>query len=165
MLIGSAVHQHIGNVPQVGIRKDGVELTTAAAKVRITAVREGVIRVRVAPDGTLAKDSSWAVIETPEPPPIKVEDGKDELRMTAAGVVLLVNKAPLLIRFTDAGGNVLLEDEPSLPMAWSGKSVRAWNTMGVGLTGLSGRKHRTNSPMKSGLAPISLGYKQPKTHP
>ena len=31
------------------------------------------------------------------------------------------------------------------------------------LTGLSGRGPRTNSPMRSRLAAISLGHKQPKT--
>ncbi|MBZ5527346.1 MAG: glycoside hydrolase family 31 protein [Acidobacteriia bacterium] len=121
--------QHIGKVRHVDQLKDGVELTASAARVRITAVRDGVIRVRVAPDGTFAKDFSWAVIETPEPPPIKVENGEIELRMTAGSVVVLVKKAPLLIRFTDAAGNVLLEDEPSLPMAWNGKSVHVWKKM------------------------------------
>jgi hypothetical protein len=35
----------------------------------------------------------------------------------------------------------------------------------VVLTGHSGRGPRTNSPMRSRLAAISLGYKQPKTRP
>jgi hypothetical protein len=33
------------------------------------------------------------------------------------------------------------------------------------LAGLSGSGHRMNSPMRSRLAAISLGYKQPKTRP
>ena len=36
--------------------------------------------------------------------------------------------------------------------------------MRVVLTGLLGRRRRTNSPMKSRLAATSLGHKQPKTH-
>ncbi len=40
-----------------------------------------------------------------------------------------------------------------------------WNTMRVVLTALSGRRRPTNSPRKWRLAPISLGDKQPKTHP
>ena len=41
--------QHIGNVQRVEKLKDGVELTAGSAKVRITAFRDGVIRVRLAP--------------------------------------------------------------------------------------------------------------------
>ena len=39
------------------------------------------------------------------------------------------------------------------------------NTMRVALTGLSGRRRPTNSPRKSRLAELSLGYEQPKTRP
>src|SRR5271163_1185077 len=112
--------QHIGNVQSVEKLKDGVELTTGSAKVRITAFRDGVIRVRLAPQGSFPKDFSWAVIEAPEPPAINVDDGLSELRMTIGGVVVIVKKAPLLITFVDSQGNVLLADEPSLPMAWDG---------------------------------------------
>jgi hypothetical protein len=41
----------------------------------------------------------------------------------------------------------------------------ALNATRVRLTGLSGRGHPTNSPMKSRLAAISLDYKQLKTRP
>src|SRR4029077_13283375 len=75
------------------------------------------------------KDFSWAVIESPEPPAIKVEDSRTELRMTAGRVVVIVKKAPLLITFADLAGNVLLADEPSLPVAWDGTYIHAWKRM------------------------------------
>src|SRR5277367_615985 len=68
--------QHVGAVQHVEKLPDGVELSAGRAKVRVTAFRDGVIRVRVAPQGTFPKDSSWAVIETPEVPQVKMEDGK-----------------------------------------------------------------------------------------
>src|SRR5580704_19422772 len=79
--------QHIGNVQRVEKLRDGVELTAGSARLRITAFRDGVIRVRLAPQGSFPKDFSWAVIETPGPPAISVEDGKNELRMAAGRVV------------------------------------------------------------------------------
>ncbi|MGC1616056.1 MAG: glycoside hydrolase family 31 protein [Candidatus Acidiferrum sp.] len=121
--------QHIGNVQLVEKLQDGVELTAGSAKARITAFRDGVIRVRVAPQGSFPKDFSWAVIESSDPPPIKIEDGKTELRMTAGRVVVIVRKSPLLITFADSAGNVLLADEPSLPMAWNGTYIHAWKRM------------------------------------
>src|SRR5580704_12656927 len=121
--------QHIGNVQRVEKLQDGVELTAGSAKLRITAIRDGVIRVRLAPQGFFPKDLSWAVIESPDAPAIKVEDSKTELRMTAGRIVAIVKKTPLLITFADLAGNVLLADEPSLPMAWNGTYVHAWKRM------------------------------------
>ena len=121
--------QHIGNVQRVEKLKDGVELTAGSAKLRITAFRDGVIRVRLAPQGSFPKDFSWAVIETPDPPAIKIEDSKNELHLTAGPVVVIVKKTPLLISFADSSGNVLFADEPSLPMAWDGTYIHAWKRM------------------------------------
>ena len=121
--------QHIGNVQRVEKLKDGVELTAGSAKLRITAFRDGVIRVRLAPQGSFPKDFSWAVIETPDPLAIKIEDSKNELHLTAGPVVVIVKKTPLLISFADSSGNVLFADEPSLPMAWDGTYIHAWKRM------------------------------------
>ncbi len=121
--------QHIGKVQRVEKLSDGVELTAGAAKVRVTVFRDGVFRVRVAPNGTFPKDSSWAVIETPEPPAVKIDESQKEVRVTAGSVVVIVQKFPLLIDFADAAGTVLLADEPSLPMAWDGPQVHVWKKM------------------------------------
>ncbi|MGB6835969.1 MAG: glycoside hydrolase family 31 protein [Candidatus Acidiferrum sp.] len=121
--------QHLGNVQRVEKLPDGVELIAGPARVRITAFRDGVVRVRLAPQGSFPKDFSWAVIESPEPPAVKIEDGKSELRMTAGRVVVIVKKTPLLITFADLAGNVLVADEPSLPMAWDGAYVHVWEHM------------------------------------
>jgi alpha-glucosidase len=121
--------QHIGKVQRVEKLKDGVEITAGAAKVRVTAFRDGIFRVRVAPDGNFPKDFSWALIESPEPPAFKVEENQEEIRIIAGSVVGTVQRSPLLINFSDAAGNVLLADEPNLPMAWNGKRVHVWKKM------------------------------------
>jgi alpha-glucosidase len=126
---GATGWQHIGNVQRVGKLPNGVELTAGPAKLRITAFRDGIIRVRLAPQGSFPKDFSWAVIESPEPPPVKIEDGKTELRMTVGRVVVVVKKAPLLVTFEDAAGKILLADQPSLPMAWNGTYIHVWKHM------------------------------------
>jgi alpha-glucosidase len=121
--------QHIGDVQRVEKLPDGVQLTAGRAKVRITLFREGVARVRVAADGNFPKDTSWAVIESSEPPAFKVEDSAAELRVLSSSLRIVVKKSPLLVTFTDAAGNVLLADEPSLPMATDGHRVRIWKSM------------------------------------
>jgi alpha-glucosidase len=120
---------HIGNVQHVEKLKDGVELTAGAAKVRLAAFHKGIFRVRLAPNGNFAKDYSWAVVESPEPPSVKTEENEKELRLTAGDVMATVQKSPLLISFSDRAGNVLLADEPSLPMAWDGPHVHIWKRM------------------------------------
>src|SRR3989441_12671629 len=78
--------QHIGAVQRVEKLKDGVELTAGKSRVRITAFREGVMRVRFAPNGNFAKDLSWAAIEAPEPPAVQVQESKSEVLLSAAPI-------------------------------------------------------------------------------
>jgi len=121
--------QHLGKVQRVDKMKDGVELSSGAAKIRVTAFRDGVFRVRVAPNGSFPKDFSWALIESSEPPSLKIDDNPQEVRITAGAVVATIQKSPLLINFSDASGNVLLAEEPSLPMAWDGSRIHIWKKM------------------------------------
>jgi len=121
--------QHIGKVQRVERLKDGVELSAGASKVRVTVFREGIFRVRVAPGGTFPKDSSWALIESPAPPPFKIEENQKEIRIISGNVVAAIERSPLLVHFSDAAGTVLLADEPTLPMGWNGKRVHVWKQM------------------------------------
>jgi len=124
--------QHLGKVQRVEKFEDGIELTAGAAKVRITQVYNGVLRVRVAPDGHFPKDISWALVEMAMDYisiPVQFHDGKNEVKMSAGNVHVSITKSPLLITFTDAAGNVLLADEPNLPMAWCGNRVHVWKKM------------------------------------
>jgi alpha-glucosidase len=121
--------QHVGAVQRVERLQDGVELSAGGLKARITAFRDGVIRVRIAPQGIFPKDGSWAVIETPDVVPVKIEESQDDVRLSAGGVRVIIHKSPLLISFADAQGREILADEPTLPMAWNGPRVRVWKTM------------------------------------
>ena len=132
-LAGAVTHaqgwQHLGKVQRVEKLQDGVELTSGAAKVRITAFNEGVFRVRLAPTGVFAKDSSWAVIVSPEPPVLKIEENQKEIRIITSRLIATIQKSPLLINFADPAGSVLLADEPTLPMAWNGPRIHVWKKM------------------------------------
>src|SRR5713101_8408334 len=121
--------QHVGKVQRIEKLKDGFELTSGAAKVRITVFRDGIFRIRVAPDGNFPKDFSWAVIESPEPPAVKIEENQKEIRILSGNVIAAVQKAPLLIQFSDMAGMVYLADEPAMPMAWNGKRIHIWKKM------------------------------------
>src|SRR5215472_14256212 len=86
--------QHLGKVQHVEKLSDGIELTAGAAKVRITSFRPGVLRVRLAPQGSFAKDYSWAIIQPAEPGPFTVTEEQAEIRVAAGDVTVLINKDP-----------------------------------------------------------------------
>src|SRR5499425_2468193 len=121
--------QHVGVVQKVDKLPDGVELTCGKTKVRVTVFREGIFRVRVAPNGAFPKDFSWAVVETPEPPAIRVDDTKDEVRLTAGKVVARIHKSSLLVDFLRDTGDLLVADAADQPMGWNGGRVRVWKRM------------------------------------
>src|SRR5260370_39086104 len=121
--------QHLGKVQRVEKLKDGVELTSGAAKVRITVFRDGIFRVRVAPDANFPKDFSWAVIESPEPPAVKIEENEKEIRILSGNVIATVQKSPLLTTFFDAAETVYLADEPALPMPWNVDRIHILKTL------------------------------------
>jgi len=128
--------QHIGKVQHVqpfhdGLQ-DGIELTAGTAKVRITKVYNEVWRVRVAPSGHFPKDFSWAVVEAPldyKKIPVQIRDAQNEVKLVSGIVSVTITKSPLLINFHDASANLLLADEPSLPMAWNGSRIHVWKKM------------------------------------
>jgi alpha-glucosidase len=143
--------QHLGDVKKTEKLPDGVELTAGPAKVRVTAIADGMFRVRLATNGIFPPDFSWAVINAPTPPPIQLADGKSEVRLTAGSAIAIIHKSPLLIDFSDAQGNLLLADEPTLPMAWDGERIHIWKKMpcdesyfGLGdKAGLMNRRNRS----------------------
>src|SRR2546430_1732221 len=111
---------HLGKVERVEVFKeglqDGAELTAGEAKVRIAQVSNGIIRVRVAPNGHFPKDISWALAETPVNSigsPVQIHDGQNEVKMTAGAVSVLVTKSSLLVTFSDLSGKVRSEEHTS----------------------------------------------------
>ena len=41
--------------------KNGVEVSNGKARIRVTAITQSILRVRIAPDGSFPEDASWAV--------------------------------------------------------------------------------------------------------
>jgi alpha-glucosidase len=119
----------VGAATNVDVLPDGVELTAGNAKVRVTSFREGVIRVRFAPNGGFTTGASWALAEGPRPTAVSIDDEPDVLTLKAGAVTVIVAKSPLSIRFVDPAGAVLSADEPALPMASDGERVRVWKSM------------------------------------
>jgi len=121
--------QSIGSVSQVRKLPNGVELTAGKSAVRLVAVSDSVVRVRVAQNGSFPDDHSWAILPDalPKPPTVKVVDSAKSVVFSIASGAVRIQKSPLRIQFLDEAGKLLQSD--SRPMAFSGSSFRVWKNM------------------------------------
>src|SRR5215472_8848827 len=66
LLAGTAVASQSGttleSVTSSQPLRDGIEIHAGAATLRITALRDDIVRVRISTNATLPEDASWAVL-------------------------------------------------------------------------------------------------------
>ena len=116
--------QALGRVISARPIPDGVELRTATGAMRIEAVEDSIIRVRVAPGGVFPPVHSFAVLPEaiaamkPSSTP-KVAIGAARVEVATASVRVIVERAACRLRFLDAQGNVISEDDPNRPLRWN----------------------------------------------
>ncbi len=98
--------QSIGSVTQVRKLPNGVELTAGKSAVRVVAVSDSVVRVRVAQNGSFPDDHSWAILldSLPKPPTVKVVD-------SAKSVFFPSPVAPSELRSLPCVSNFLMKQE------------------------------------------------------
>jgi alpha-glucosidase len=92
----------------------GLEIETAEALIRITALRDDVIRVRIGPDGRLPEDASWAVLEAARTSVVPVEPLADPrgAAFRTGAVVVRAEREPLRLVVEDLDGRVISADAP-----------------------------------------------------
>ncbi|HEX8559559.1 MAG TPA: TIM-barrel domain-containing protein [Pyrinomonadaceae bacterium] len=107
-----------GDVRAVERRPEGVVLAlTSGARVAVTFQDLEAVRVRLAPAGAFGRDFSYAV----EPKDRKtvaaeVTESADEIRISSLnGTTIVVRRRPFLVTVLDAGGRVVVEDDPARP--------------------------------------------------
>ncbi len=121
---------HVGRATHVDTISSGVELQAGETRVRVVAVGDAVIRIRLAPDGKFFPDRSWAVAKSSDVMVrMDVRQSSEAVELVTPRLVVRIRKSPLLVSFFDRAGNLIEEDYPSLPMGWDGNRVHAWKTM------------------------------------
>src|SRR5437899_8058627 len=99
---------HLSEVTHVEILPNGVELQARPAAVRITAVSNSVIRVRLAPDGKFQRDFSWAVLPTNVVlPRVTVQQSTQDVVFVTMVVKVRIAKTTLRITFHDCSDIVI----------------------------------------------------------
>ena len=111
---------------------NGVELRAGSALVRITALRDDIVRVRIAPDGTLPEDASWAVLAESRKESVTVQPLQEDAAVVfrTKSVELRVERNPLRIVLRDLSGNVLCSDAPGRPTEFAHGGFSVSKAMG-----------------------------------
>ena len=97
--------------------RDGVEIQAGSAILRITDLRDDIIRVRIAP-GPLPEDASWAVLPAARTKSIDVQPSQDDdaVGFHTAALDIRVERNPLRLVIRDLAGNVISADAVGRPV-------------------------------------------------
>ena len=97
---------------------DGIDIHAGAATLRITALRDDILRVRIAADSSLPEDASWSVLSDARAKTMDVQPSQDatSVGFRTGKLDVRVEKEPLRIVVRDLSGNVISADAAGRPV-------------------------------------------------
>ena len=106
----------LSRVTSVSSLANGMEVQDGALIMRITALRDDVLRIRAARDGRLPEDASWAVLPEARAASVAVvaESDAASVGFHTRDLRVRVERATGLLTVLDANGNVLRRDAQPL---------------------------------------------------
>src|ERR1700730_13152913 len=108
-------------------RRDGIDLQIGAsqagavqagsASLRITALRDDILRVRITPGSSFPEDASWAVLSGPRSKSVDVQAVQDAVSVgfRTAALEVRVERSPLRLVVRDRAGNIISADAVGRP--------------------------------------------------
>ncbi len=110
---------------------DGIQIEAGSATMRITALRDDIIRVRVASDSTLPEDASWAVLPDVRGKSIEVQPRQDgaSVGFRTATLDVRIEKDPLRMVISDLSGNVISSDAAGRPARFQAGGFSVYKQM------------------------------------
>jgi Alpha-glucosidases, family 31 of glycosyl hydrolases len=114
---GLTTHRDARSVTGSEPLHDGIQIQAGSAIVRITAVRDDIVRVRIAAGSALPEDASWAVLAEARTKSVDVQPGQDAAwaGFKTATLDVRVERNPFRIVIRDLSGNVLSADAVGRP--------------------------------------------------
>ena len=121
----------LDSVTQTRPLPNGIEFQSGRAVLQITALRDDVIRIRVAPRGEMPEDASWAVVSQARTHSVQVTPERDSISagFRTQALRVHVELATMSLRVTDLEGNVIQEDAPGRSTEFHGDAFRVYKTM------------------------------------
>ena len=110
---------------------NGVQVHGRQAVIQAEALRDDVIRIRIARDGNLPEDASWAVLPAARSAHVDVaaDDDGEAVGFHTKLLRLRIDRKTLRLSLTDLNGRVLQEDAPGWPVEFHGQSFRIYKQM------------------------------------
>jgi alpha-glucosidase len=108
---------------------NGIEIQAGAALMRITALRDDVLRVRAGAEGQLPEDASWAVLASARSAAVAVtpEESATTVGFRTAKLRVSIRREPLEMTVTDLAGHIISEDKPGRPVEFHGTAFRVYH--------------------------------------
>jgi alpha-glucosidase len=105
-------------------RDDGAEIQSGPTRLRVTAITEDVLRVRVAPAGEFSEDASWVVPAEVRHRTVHVSavstGGSSAMEFRTASLDVRMEANPLRLTVSDLAGHVISADAPVRAIAIEG---------------------------------------------
>ena len=117
-----------GNVKNVVINGQQLNITTDNAHAQITVYSPSVIRVRMDRQ-ELGRDFSYAVIAQPEKTKVSITQNNSEIIVLTDSIKTVIGKAPFTVSFYTPNGKVINQNEKGLNTSWVNESVTAYRKL------------------------------------
>ncbi len=147
---------HLGDVTSYALKGPTLSVRAGDAALRISAVTNEIVRVRLAPDGQFGRDFSWAVLDLSANGTLRITDENDDhIKATTGAINVTVHRRPCRLEIRETNGHPLTIDDPARGMAWEkggrskagdARAVRVWQTLddGVSVFGLGEKTGQLN---------------------
>ena len=127
----------IGDVTTAHPLANGVEVHAGAAVLRVVALRDDLLRVRLTPDGKWQEDASWAVIPGRRKEHVAVNAFSDAqaVGIDTAALHVRIARRNMRLVVTDLQGNVITADAEDRPAQFTGRrdaqggEFRVWKSL------------------------------------
>ena len=108
---------------------NGIEVRDGDAREQITALRDDVLRIRVAPRGQMPEDASWAVSADARHSSVPVAPAisGDTIGFRTRSLQVEIDRKTLRLTIRDLAGNIIQQD--ALPIRYDGTAFRVYKTM------------------------------------
>jgi alpha-glucosidase len=111
--------------------RDGIEVRSGEATMRITALRDDLLRIRASASATLPEDASWAVPGEIRGKSVAVEPLSDakSVGFRTASLEVRLERDPMRLVILDLNGNILSADALGHSTTFANGSFQVWKTL------------------------------------
>ena len=113
--------------------RNGIELHRGHTILRVLALRDDVLRVRLGPKGQLPEDASWSVPQETRRQSVDViaETDNSSIGFRTQTLRVRIERASLSMSISDLDGNILQEDPAGWPAQFHDDTFRVYKKMPV----------------------------------